>query len=226
MFMFLVPSIVGALVAGAAGPADLAESAPAPPVVVEVAVHGLEPLPARDRTRLREEASRIWDGAGVTLRWIEPDAAVRPAIRVRVDWTSAPNPEPCDGRATLGTIDMVGGHVRGDTIRIAASAAVDLVQCARQRRDVTSMPWPAALRTRLLARVLARVIAHEIGHYLLGPSHADRGLMRANLSAAELLAPLPGRYRWPHPAPRIASRTAVARPEDEDCSLSAFPSVQ
>jgi hypothetical protein len=38
---------------------------------------------------------------------------------------------------------------------------------------------------RRLGVVLGRAVAHEIGHYLLGPSHARNGLMRANIDAQE-----------------------------------------
>jgi hypothetical protein len=193
--MFLVPSMVGVLVTGAAGPVALHETAAPAHLVVDVVVHGLEPMTDPDRARLRQDASRIWDGAGVVLRWLEPGAASRPQIVVRIDWAPVAGAAPCAGVKTLGAVSAVDGHVRGDTIRVSAFAAKDIVSCSRG--GPTGQPWPAAMRDRLVARVLARVIAHEIGHYLFGPSHDDRGLMRANLPAADLLAPLPARYQWP-----------------------------
>ena len=38
---------------------------------------------------------------------------------------------------------------------------------------------------RRLGVVLGRAVAHEIGHYLLGPTHASHGLMRANIDVRE-----------------------------------------
>jgi hypothetical protein len=212
--MFLVPSMIGVLVTGAAGPVDVHESAAPARLVVDVVVHGLEPMTDPNRARLRQDTSRIWDGAGVVLRWLEPDAPTRPHIVVRIDWVPVPGAVPCAGLKTLGEVSAVDGQVRGDTIRVSGLAAADIVNCSRG--GPTGLPWPAAMRDRLVARVLARVIAHEIGHCLFGPSHDDRGLMRANLPAADLLAPLPARYQWPsRTTPRNRRVTAPVTTDDQ-----------
>lgn len=47
---------------------------------------------------------------------------------------------------------------------------------------------PTAMQRRFLNRAIGRSAAHEIGHYLLrSASHQDAGLMRAQLSASDIM---------------------------------------
>jgi hypothetical protein len=146
---------------------------------VTVRLYALDPQAAPHLPRAIEEAGRIFDKAGVRVRWIEclsgekrnPDCDTAPArrdIRLRV----------LPGKGGRQFDDALGYALalkQGDGVY--ANALFGAVTEVRRGTLVST------------AQVLGHVIAHEIGHLLLGTvSHSRTGLMSAKWEHDELLS--------------------------------------
>lgn len=134
------------------------------------------------RQTLVNEATRIWDAAGVRIEWTSPLsplpaahdtlrmlAVARPSIHVR------PNPA-----------------VLGELLRLEGARPLALISLGEAERIAVRslVDRPQLLRDRYVGMVLGRAAAHEIGHYLLNTSaHVSEGLMRARFDEIEFANP-------------------------------------
>jgi hypothetical protein len=141
------------------------------------------PIPAGIVTAAVAEAATIWSPYGVTI------AAASTSMPVPLDATvlTVACVRMKTGQ-TLGAIAFIDGSP-GRVLTVFVDAIVRLVATARLM-GATEAQWPVCIRDQVLARAIGRVIAHEIGHYVLGTrGHAATGLMRAQHTADELVAP-------------------------------------
>jgi hypothetical protein len=140
-----------------------------------------------------QEIDRIWAQHGVQLSW--DVATPGPQLRALNDvdlWvhlldTREYRSPTRSGPPILGTVRFSQGQPL-ELIRVSVAAAVELLRHHFLRgNDTFHVQLP--VHTRILQRVLARTIAHEIGHVVLRTSeHSDKGLMRARISAPDLMA--------------------------------------
>jgi hypothetical protein len=176
----MILSVAG-LVAG--DPAALhAARAPHPELaaIVDVQLSASRTLSSAARATMIAETSAIWRQAGVQLRW-DPAAPSDPpavtALRVFVVARDPARDNPgTEWRAARLTVDHDDRF-----LAIASIAAAE-----RALEELGAANEPLRLRERRMGLMLGRSVAHELGHFLLGGSHARRGLMRAVIPASEL----------------------------------------
>ena len=151
-------------------------------------------------TELRAEAARLWQPYGVHLSWFDADDDC--SSTPIEDWAG-----PIDLLVRVSTDDGERRSVRGNGSRFPPLGSVSFEAGIPERR-VHLLYWsvarivlesriagwavaalPPFLRDQFVGRALGRVLAHELGHVLLGaPAHANNGLMRANMTANDLIA--------------------------------------
>jgi hypothetical protein len=156
---------------------------------------------------------RVWNLARVSSSVLQPAVAIdRKAFRqagVETAWL-IDNFEPNSG------VDLAVDIVRA---RPALPLNRDTLGWVYWNRQGEALPWAdiffrdiselANTRTET-ATLLANVIAHELGHMLLGPKHADTGLMQSNWGARTIGVALRQPLRIePNEASRL--RLAAAR---------------
>lgn len=146
--------------------------------------------PARDLSmpRVAAEVRAIW-APYLAIQVTERDAPTPCAdeIRVVIDGVSS------GASDALGWIRFVDGRPSHDVI----------VSLARARRLVNSgawmgraaSEWPPETFRHSLSQAVGRATAHEVGHFVLRmPGHAPAGLMRASLSADDVIRPRGSRF--------------------------------
>jgi hypothetical protein len=198
----------------AADPAALlAARAPHPDVVaiMDVQLSASRTLSSSARATMIAEATAIWRQAGVQLRWdpaAPPDPPADAALRVFVVARDPARDNPgAEWRAARLTVDH--------TQRFLAIASIAAAERALEELGVANEPL--RLRERRVGLMLGRSVAHELGHFLLGGSHARRGLMRAVIPAQEL-ADLSG-------APFALEPAAVERIRTRSVRIAAHGSL-
>jgi len=167
---------------------------------------------------LIDEATRIWGGEHVDLRWppvgqtFEPsDAPLRVLVMTRPD--SAGN-----GHDRWPVAEILS-HQQHRAIAIASIASARRVVDEAARAQLFERP--ANLEYRL-GLVLGRAVAHEIGHFLLSTSsHADRGLMRAQVGSGEFAALGANQFRLDEDARRWIRQRLLEEPQTVTALRSA-----
>lgn len=143
-------------------------------------------LPLLSRSVLVTEAERIWRREGVALTWTVVPKSGPPNAPLRVLVIS--RREALKPNASVWPVGELIPHSGQRALAIASIAGAERVVAASGRR-VELLDGPEGAQYRL-GVVLGRAVAHEIGHYLLATgTHADRGLMRAEISAHEFSDP-------------------------------------
>jgi hypothetical protein len=91
------------------------------------------------------------------------------------------------GGSALGWINFLEPGRPGNFVTVSLATARSLMAGERSMgRRIEDLP--PALRQQYVTRAVSWSAAHEIGHYLLRTSaHSPRGLMRARLTAAEIV---------------------------------------
>ena len=153
--------------------------------VVSIGFPSAALLPAATRHQLARETRNIWDQQAV-----------------RIEGLDAPAIGPYDLHIELVTGPTAGEATGPDALAVFSrpNRRVTLFLEVAERTMRAGMPddasrnWPVLHRHLLLGVVLGRAIAHEIGHYLLGPHHSRRGLMRARFTPVELVDPRAGLF--------------------------------
>jgi hypothetical protein len=179
--MRLPPVLCGGLLfalCGVAGQTLDARSV-APLAVILIADSRVSPTA---RQTLIEEATRIWDAAGVRLEWTSPLGAA-PSARDTLRMLAVARPAM---QAPANPM-ILGELLRPESARALALVSLRDAERIAARGD----GWRSRmLRDRQIGLVLGRAAAHEIGHYLLNTStHADEGLMRARFDEIEFTNP-------------------------------------
>jgi hypothetical protein len=180
-------------------PAQPASSRPSR-IQIDLALDG-PTLPPRLAAAAVEEVAHIWTPYGVDIEALRPGGAGRRGA-VRLAVKLADRPDPQSAAKALGSIRFLGD---------VPEPAIVLYQDAMERLISTAAifgrgyrEWPVALGHSILGRVLGRALAHEIGHFLLrSRQHSTAGLMRSELTAADLV--------WPDRRPFVLSVGDAAR---------------
>jgi hypothetical protein len=200
--MLIATGLAAALLAAASFMPDAAEvpadssSSTAAPIVVNVFQEpGVSPTLV---SRLLAETSAIWRSSGFEFVWqrVTRDvvASTRPmdtgpyhpsTLRVVIGNSRGVSR---DDKTPLGWIVFDDEHEPQREIYLSYPNARSLMDSARLVIGVIEH-MPPAQREALLGRAMGRALAHELGHYLLASKvHTQRGLLKANRTAAELFA--------------------------------------
>lgn len=180
-----------------------AAASPAPPggcgtpALRDLRIHLIDAAGVLPRTLddAREEVTRIWSTAGWRLTWTVPSrgleitgpGTVVVIVRRALSRHSAVTPDTSRGvpDAALGWVLFDDDDKRGVVeVSIEAITAIVMAGDLGQKSVLT---FPRHTKNQLLGRGLGRVIAHEIGHWCMGRAHMPRGLMKASLSARDLI---------------------------------------
>jgi hypothetical protein len=165
-------------------------------IEVRIRVETFGRLSTSSLARMRDEVERIWSAAGVHLVWLdariplvhqapelEPAVHVTILVEDQAHWSGATSSPEALAQATLY-------HPPGGMPTAVVITAID-----RARLLITDMIRRNGERPVLLEYLvpvmLGRAAAHEVGHYLLGPRHSARGLMRAALGPADAMLMVP-----------------------------------
>jgi hypothetical protein len=156
----------------------------APSIALNLRLTTADNLPPISKGVLVSEAAAIWRQEGIGLHWLSGgDAREGATLRVLVMPRTV-------GASADGEPWPVGELLRfhdSGAIAVASIAGALRVLNESDRFRLLDVP---ALREHRLGLVLGRAVAHEIGHYLLQTNaHADSGLMRARIGAAEFADP-------------------------------------
>ena len=183
----LITSLAAAALATSLAAAASTPS-PLPPLVVTVT--DMTEMPARLVPRVLEEATAIWNTAGVTFVW----RRVSPQAAARMDQV----PAATALRIVFGTARGVGtengiplGWIRFDDDEPTREIYVsyrNAVEYLNGSEAVVGLPSQMTMLERdiYLSRAMGRALAHELGHYLLASKeHTRGGLMRATHSASD-----------------------------------------
>ena len=136
--------------------------------------------------RSKAMAERIFAGAGVVVRWLEPGAPMTVASPLRV---------------------LVRRHADDPTMKLMGKALEEPLSCGGVAYVfyATVLEW-AHRSQQDVAAVLAYAVAHELGHLLLpAPAHADAGVMRPHWDGDDFRHIGNGSLKFaPHQAQAIA----------------------
>jgi hypothetical protein len=168
------------LIAAAAN-ASVCEAASRPGAAIAIRTYNYAAVSIEHLAAARVESARIFERAGISLRWIE--------CRVPGDTDGAACTEPLlAGRDLM--LRLVDRHpARGERIVALGESLLDREQRSGVLMTIDVSPVRAVAEQAFTAvpTLLGRAIAHEIGHLLLGSaSHPKAGLMRAFWSRDEL----------------------------------------
>ena len=170
-------------------------------------------LSSRVERQLWQEVEAIWEAQGIAIEWVgehgpkRTDAIIFAILRPR----GGPAPRKAGRvghrRTTLGWIRFGPNGEPANLIEISCEAVRRTANRGRYQGSPLN-DLPLVLQDELVGRALGRVLAHEIGHWLLGPAHAESGLMKPGMSPDELLDHRPPHLNVSLPSP--ARRTDVA----------------
>jgi hypothetical protein len=179
-------AIAGLLtVAPSHAPALLAAGAPSR-LALNINLASSQELSAVSTGALVAEVNAIWWNSNVSLVWRTVDVSEPlPAMPEAEDWLRVlvlARQKPGAGETSTLTV--------GELVRTEGTRPLAIASLTAARRIVDESIRFQLLEgprdyDRRIGVVLGRAVAHEIGHYLLGPSHANHGLMRANIDALE-----------------------------------------
>ena len=177
---------VGALILlpGAHAPSLLAAGA-TPHLSLNINLASTQELSAVSTGALVAEVNAIWWHSNLSLIWRTADVSdPLPAMPESEDWLRVLvlARQPGSGEHSTLTVGELVRHEGGRPLAVASITAARRIADESVRYQPLEGPHDYDKR---LGVVLGRAVAHEIGHYLLGPSHANSGLMRANIDALE-----------------------------------------
>ena len=157
----------------------------ASPLSLHINLSSTQELSAVSTGALVAEVNAIWWNSNLSLAWRTADVSdPLPAMPEAEDWLRVLvlARQAGSGEGTTLTVGELVRHEGGRPLAVASITAARRIVDASVRVQPLEGPHDYDKR---LGVVLGRAIAHEIGHYLLGPSHANSGLMRANIDALE-----------------------------------------
>ena len=187
--------VFSVLVAGAAGPTRgthvLAATADSQSALI-LRLTGADRLSPFSKVALQKQVESIWRAGQVRVRWLgsKPDASAAPALTILV------TPRALASCCADGLSWTVGELLRfegASAIAVASITGAQRVVDESQRFRLLDHPF---VHEHRLGVVLGRAVAHEIGHYLLRTNtHAQYGLMRANIDVREFADPRADSFR-------------------------------
>jgi hypothetical protein len=151
-----------------------------------VRIHNAASLTVRELTIAKDQVNTIWSREGIHIRWDE-SAASGPEIGLDVTLDRSMNfSRLSSGRFALAVTRICQSDSPAITVTLAAIEQFVNVGISAERPFLVDS---VIIHQTLTGRVVGRSIAHEIGHVLLRSSeHAREGLMRPQLTTAELFA--------------------------------------
>jgi hypothetical protein len=139
---------------------------------------------------IEQEVARVWRPYDVDLTWGDHVAGegdrILPLLVVIDDELRPDSVSAGVGQWPVAWIGFRGSSP-DSVVHASVSGALHVVLAASVG-NVSVSEMPRAISDRFVALTLGRAIAHEIGHYLLGPRHARRGLMRARVPAGDFVS--------------------------------------
>lgn len=165
--------------------ASVASSA-APRPSLHINLASSQELSAVSTGALVAEVNAIWWNSNLSLVWRTVDVSEPlPAMPEAEDWLRVlvlARQKPGAEETSALTV--------GELVHTDGSRPLAIASLTAARRIVDESMRFQRLEglkdyDRRIGVVLGRAVAHEIGHYLLGPTHASHGLMRANIDALE-----------------------------------------
>ena len=164
-------------------------AAPRPHAAVSVRTYNYAVVGIEQISEARSEAGHIFDGAGISLEWIE--------CRVHSEGAGAACTEPLlVGRDLM--LRLVDGRPSpGERVVALGESMLDHEQWGGvlMTIDVFAVRAVAERAATAVSTLLGRAIAHEIGHLLLGSAaHPRVGLMRPLWSHEELRGLKPAQW--------------------------------
>jgi len=150
----------------------------------------------------QQEATRVWSGANITLRWVP--APELPYASVLADWLLV----RCDPKPILSNAHEATTLLPIATIRFINARPLNTIMLSLANANALLLRDSPEARNRLgsfiafreirLGRMLGRAIAHEIGHFLSqSGEHTRTGLMRPTHTVAALTGSSLGAFRTP-----------------------------
>jgi hypothetical protein len=184
--------LLGAVLASVASP-PLAAS-PTPDAAVAIRTYNYAHVTPEQLTASRSAANRIFEGAGISLQWIDCRVS-------ELDSGLACTEQLRDGREFVLRLMERAPHRETETNRVVALGTSILDRDARGGALITIDLHPVRSIAKSAATdpavLLGRAVAHELGHLLLGRSdHSRAGLMRAFWSQDELRGMRPADWRF------------------------------
>lgn len=167
-------------------PAREPEAAPQPALTIRL--YNLAPVGSYRLRCARRVATRIFQNAGLEVRWIDAPATSLEAWREDLSVSFAP-PAALPDEIPVRIVARLPGRLYPGALGIARTAArsgVPITVFYDRIEDIARQHGicPAVL--------LGHAIAHEVGHLLLGSAgHASRGLMRPRWDCADFVRPYP-----------------------------------
>lgn len=178
----LFAGIVAAVTGSTRGAHVLAATSESQSSVLSLRLTGTDRLPPFSKGALQEQVESIWRAGHVRVRWLgaKGEAGPAPALTILVTPRAVASCCAEGARWTVGELLRFEGT---SAIAVASITGAQRVVDQSQRFRLVDLP---AFHEHRLGVVLGRAVAHEIGHYLLQTNtHAQYGLMRANIDARE-----------------------------------------
>ena len=158
-----------------------------------------------------DEVRKIWSDAGVVVtsgRYGEPPRGSDRGHDFAANPADAPPVE--DGAERTLAWVTPGAAGRSAPLLFVSLPAVTETVLSTEAFDMPVKRLTHALRDRLIAQAIGRVAAHELGHYLLQHAgHHERGLMRREVLAVELVGDWLDRSRSPTPSAVVRQEIAA-----------------
>jgi hypothetical protein len=170
----LVGILSSAITLGLTGSGQAACAADSERPAITVLVHNQAAISADILNGAKEQVGRIFDDAGVGIRWMDPSidreySVVNPTANSLGTFTVQLIIRRAAAKPTVESASVMGSTI-GDIHETGGSAFVFYDRVLHV----------AHAREQGVALVMGYAIAHELGHLLLPyPAHAERGIMRA-----------------------------------------------
>ena len=177
----------------APGTTPLLAASPAPQLSLNLNLASSHELSAVSTGALVAEVNAIWWDSNLSLTWRTADVSEPlPAMPEQEDWLRVlvlARQRPGAGdTSTLAVGELVKSEGARPLAIASLTAARRVVDTAGRFPPSPRLRWtsPEQGYEQRVGVVLGRAVAHEIGHYLLRTgTHANQGLMRANIDAQE-----------------------------------------
>lgn len=156
------------------------------PEPIPVCLQSLGPTAQEMRLQMQSSTERILRTAGIAIEPRDAAAGCKPhGIVVLLAF----RPAARSGECAQGSRSRMSA---GGTVVVSLPCVDGVLLDARRNSAGRQLPQLSAMP---LGELAAAVVAHEIGH-LLGLKHADRGIMRARLDLADVVAVADHRLRF------------------------------
>jgi hypothetical protein len=206
-----------AIFAALGAPVQLAAADATPTVRIVLQIPIRSSVPLHLVIRAKDEMTRIYRDAGVTISWIDPGAvASRDPLESPEDFRPGLGlvilPEEIAERLTVSSEALGAATGSADDRGRIAYVFFDRVERIADTHLNPTRQRPAGMDTVV---VLAHAMAHEVGHLLLPHGHSDTGLMRADWDADDLRSAIDGDLNFTAEQAELIRSTLLALQDSE-----------